>query len=190
MFHPGHWAAAFINSLDREGADSGEGVEVLGVLASWIRALPGEVFGSSPACKAERLIREGLAKSGTVSPAGEIAARFIALMIRKNAIRHIDPVIDEAKKLLNRKRGVVAVFAEYAFPAGADVESRISEIIKRKTGAAGVELVGRVRPELIGGCRLRIGDEIIDASIRSQMRRLEAHLAVAYGGRAYGGFNG
>lgn len=40
-----------------------------------------------------------------------------------------------------------------------------------------MELTGQVKEELIGGYRLRIGDEIIDASIRSQLQKMEACLA-------------
>jgi F-type H+-transporting ATPase subunit delta len=56
-------------------------------------------------------------------------------------------------------------------------ELRITEAIKKRTGALRIKLETQVNPELIGGYRLRIGDEIIDASVRSQLRRLESCLA-------------
>jgi len=103
-------------------------------------------------------------------------------VVRKNIIRHIDPVIAEAKKILDRKNGIVQVSAEYAFPPGEDFEFRIMERIKKQTGAVRVDITGQVNPRLIGGYRLRIGDEIIDASVRLQLRKLETCLASGDGG--------
>jgi F-type H+-transporting ATPase subunit delta len=175
MFIPGQWAAAFINSLEREGAEIEDGIETLKVLSSWINSLPG-VSGSG-AEKLEALIRQGMKKTGNSSRAREVAVRFLVLMVKKNTIRHIDLVIDKMRKLLDKKRGVVSASVEYAMPKDAADEERIKEAIKKRTGAARVDLSGRVNPELIGGYRLRIGDEIIDASIRSQLLQMETCLA-------------
>ena len=186
MFHSGHWAAALINSIERDGGDIEDGLEFFKVLASWVKKLPGEVSGSSAAQKLEKLVREGLAKSGVASPAPEAAIRFFVLMAKKNKIRHVDSVLEEAKKLLDKKRGVVAVSIEYAFPIdGSDAglaaaktadESRIKEEIKKRTAAARVDLTERFNADLIGGYRLRIGDEIMDASVRLQLRKLSDHI--------------
>ena len=190
MFAPGRWAAAFVNSLAAQGGEE-EGLNAFRELASWVKTLPsvlgpGAVSGSSAAEKLEKLIREGMAKTRDSAelmnsdPALEIALRFLILMVKKNMIRHIDSVIEETKKILDKKNGIVQVSLEYASPPGD--ESRIKEAIKKRTGAVGVELEGRVNPELIGGYRLQIGDEIIDASVRSQLRKLETCLTAGIGG--------
>lgn len=177
MFVPDHWAAACFNSLEREGGDIEESICVLCVLASWVKSLRGEVFGSSAAEKAEELIRNGIAKINFSSTACEIAIRFFVLMIRKNTIKHIDAVIDEIRKLQNRKNGVVSVLVESVLAPDDKLESRIIEAVKKQSGAFKVELKSQVNPELIGGYRLRIGDELIDASIRTQLLKLETLLA-------------
>lgn len=183
MFHPGHWAAAYINSLEKEGGDIEDSVAILSILASWVRSLPGEVFGKSAAEKLETLIRKGIAEMN-VSPgndaslaAQEIAIRFIVFMVKKNTVRYIVPVINEIKKMQNKKNGVLCVLAEYALPPDGDFESRIKEAVKKKTGAQKIEYSGQVNADLIGGYRLRIGDTVIDASIRSQLSKLEVLLA-------------
>jgi F-type H+-transporting ATPase subunit delta len=190
MFVPEHWAAAFINSLETQGGEAAEGIDALKILVSWAKSLPGVVSGSSDAEKLETLVRQaavaaGMAKTsafsgGDLSPALEAALRFLVLMVKKNKFRHIDPVIDETKKLLDRKNGLVPVTLEYVLPPGDS--SGIEEAIRKRTGAARVEITERVNPELIGGYRLWIGDEIIDASVRSQLQKLEACLTAGNGG--------
>ena len=177
MFNPGFWAAAFVNSLERKDEDAGEGIAALGALVPWVKSLPGAVFGTSAALKLETFIRNAVSKTGISSPEMETAIRFLVLMVRKNSIHHIDAVMNEAKKILNKKNGVVHVSAEYAFPPEDDIEERVKDAIKKQTGAARVELEAQINAELIGGYRLKVGDEIIDASVLAQLKNLEACLA-------------
>jgi len=179
MFHSGHWAAALLNTLEREGGDIEDSIKFFEVLASWVKKLPGDVSGSFAAEKLEKIIRDGTIKRGDALSSGQEAAlRTFLLMVKKNAIQHIDSVIEKTKELADRKHGIVSVTVEYASLPDGDAESRIKEEIKKRTSAAGVNLTERVNAELIGGYRLRIGDEIIDASVRSQLRKLSDHLTV------------
>ena len=202
MFSGRAWAEAFIDTLEREGAkiEDGknansiyaDGIEALEVFASQVSSLRGMAFGSSAAEKLEALFREGMRKAGVSSPAYETALRFIVLMVRKNVFRHIARVLDEAKKILDRKNRIVRVIVEYAAAPGEDDagaksakfvdENRVKELVKKRSGAAGVEVVMRNNQELMGGYRLRIGDELIDASVRSQLKDLAASLAAGDGG--------
>jgi len=188
MFQSGHWAAALINSIEREGGEIEDGIEFLKVLASWVKKLPAEsggryaagnsAAGSSAAQKLEKLIRDGITKNNeALSPGQESALRTFLLMVQKNAIRSIEQVIEKTKKLLDKKNGVIAVSVEYALPIG-DNGSRIKEEIKKRSAAVRVDLTEHYNPDLIGGYRLRIDDEIIDASVRSQLRRLSDHLTM------------
>jgi len=217
MFAGRAWAEAFINTLENEGCkiDNGnyangiiaDGIEALEVFASSVASMRGPVFGSSAAEKLGALLHDGMKKAGVSSTAYETALCFIVLMVRKNVYRHIDSVINEAKKLVQKKNGIVRVIVEYAVapvpsaerapasegsPPEEDAagtksvklmdEGRIKELVKNRTGASGVDIVMRNNQELIGGYLLRIGDEIIDASIRSQLGKLEACLAAGEGG--------
>jgi len=176
------WAEAFVNSVEKEGGEIEEGLDTLMTLASCVAAcaapLQGVFSGRVAAEKLEPLLRKGITISGK---AEETALRFFLLMVRGKKVRYINSVIEEVKNILNKKRGIVRVFAEYAFPPDRELESLISEAVKKRTGAAKVELKGLVNQALIGGYRLRIGDEIIDASVRCQLRKMEACLA-GYGG--------
>jgi len=174
MLSAGHWALALINSLERNGINVEEGIEFLKILAAWVKKLPGEVSGSSAAKKAELLIRKAYQFRG--SPP-ETVIRFFALMIRKKNIRHLDSVIEKARELLDKKNGVIAVSLEYTQSTDKDLLYRIKEDIKAKSPTGRLDLTESVNNELIGGYRLRIGDKIIDACVRSQLKKLEASLA-------------
>jgi len=109
----------------------------------------------------------------------EVAKRFFLLLVKKKRVRHIISVMDEVKNILDKRSGIIAVYLEYALPPPEEFEGSIKEMIKKRTGASDVEIVGKENPELIGGYRLRVGDEIIDASIRGQLRKMEKSLQIA-----------
>ena len=202
-FHPGNWALAYMKVLEGEGgdpADSGyhvgrgdnvsrgyqsESLESLQVLTSWVSSLPGEIFGRSAAAKLEKLIREAAAKAFPeklpLPPALETAIRLTLLMVKKNVISHAHLIIGEAKKILKKKNGILEVSLESAFNMGDEFEESIKTDLAKKTGAARVELTKKINPELIGGFRLGMEDRLIDASILSQLAKMESFLAEAEG---------
>jgi F-type H+-transporting ATPase subunit delta len=179
MFVSKQWAAAFVNSLEREGGDFESGINTLKILADFAASLQGMVFGKAAAMALEPLVRDAMAKAGLTQ---ETTVRFFLLMVRKNAIRHADSIIGEIRKILDKRNSAIKVSAEYAFEPEKDLLSEINATIKKMTGAASVELTGQINKELIGGYRLRIGDEIIDASVRRQLQKMEACLAAGDGG--------
>ncbi|MDR1863376.1 MAG: ATP synthase F1 subunit delta [Treponema sp.] len=172
MFVPQRWAAAFINSM---GAEADEGFALLRILSDWIKELPGAVFGSYAAERLERLIAEGAEKAGAGIP--EKCSRFVCLLVRKDLFKHIDPVLGEIEKILNEQKNILPVIAESALPLEGELEAFITGELKKQKKAAEVKLENRINPALIGGLRLRIGDEVIDASLRGQLQRMAADLA-------------
>lgn len=171
------WATAFINTLEKEGADFEDALNTFLALGSCLSALPGEAAGTAAAEKLEPLFRRSLAADGADSKARETALRFLLLMVRRNKTRLFNSVAKEIKSMQDRKRGIVAVTAEYAFEPDAELRARIYETVKKRTGAKKIEMEGRLNPGLIGGFRLRIGDEVIDASLRTQLLKMESCLA-------------
>jgi len=72
---------------------------------------------------------------------------------------------------------VARALVESALPLGEADEARLVEALKRRTGAREVRLEKRAAPELGGGFRLRLGDEVIDASVRGMLRKMASGLA-------------
>lgn len=68
------------------------------------------------------------------------------------------------------RRLTVTVSAETARPLKAATRKAIED-------AAGAPVTEVVRPELIGGLRLRIGDRVIDGSVAGNLERLKRTLA-------------
>jgi F-type H+-transporting ATPase subunit delta len=97
------------------------------------------------------------------------------LLAKRGRISALPAVVAEYKRLVDHERGVVVATVTSAMPLEpAELESigaRIREITQ-----AQVELDVRDDPELIGGITVRIGDRLIDASVRGRLERLRDRI--------------
>ena len=63
-----------------------------------------------------------------------------------------------------------------ATPLTAVSRLEIRRLVTQQTGHADVQLTEKVDPELIGGFVLRVGDNQIDDSVRTSLRKLRTSL--------------
>ncbi|MCL2007477.1 MAG: ATP synthase F1 subunit delta [Treponema sp.] len=177
------WAMAFINSAENEGLDIAYSIDTLKELSSQVKALSGFFYGRNAAAMLENLLREEIKKAnlsdeGPASLSIELSVRFIILTVRKNMFKQLKLIIDDITRIMNKRWQIIEATMEYALPCEeqAEFENSLSEAIKRRSGASKVLLSTRQNPALLGGYRVRIGDDVFDASIRSQLEELKIGL--------------
>jgi F-type H+-transporting ATPase subunit delta len=97
------------------------------------------------------------------------------LVLRRRRLEQLTRIADEFRRLYNRRAGIVEATAVSAAPLS---ESDLDELRRRLAGAAGgrLELRVEVDPALIGGLYVRIGDRLIDGSVRGRLERLRSTL--------------
>jgi ATP synthase F1 delta subunit len=180
VFHAQRWASAF---LSVSGKDANEAFLCLKAFSAQFKNVHGVFFGHSVAVQLEKILRETAASDTETNPAAEYVIRFLCLLVEKNCFRHIDLVLQKIEQNLDEQNGVLDVTIESADSVDSGFEKEISEMIKKKTGAAGIKMKTRVKPELLGGYLLRIGSHYVDASLKGQLESIAAHLGENIGGR-------
>ena len=83
-------------------------------------------------------------------------------------------VVDDA--LVDRASGVVRVEVITAIPTDKKLEKHIRDSLSEQLGSD-VHTVVRTDPTIIGGLVIRIGDRVIDDSLRTHLQQLQASLA-------------
>lgn len=189
MFLPERWAAAFFGAAPSPEAAE-EGLAAFRALLSPVGELRREVSGAAQAVRLEGMIRAAAAKTGLRSPGLEGAIRLITLLVKKSRLKYGGPVAEGIEKLLDEKKGIVEVTLETAFPPEAEFEEALKKALIKKTGAGEIRVLPRRAPELLGGCRLRIGGRSIDASLRGQLEKMAADLGAAPWGLEAAGISG
>ena len=144
------------------------------LLASQVLGAPSvaRVVGSKqvPFAQRDALIQRALGTS--VQPQ---VLNLIRLFVRRDKLDLLPAVAAEFKSLLNRRQGVVQAVVTSASPLTAQEDAAVRAKVSRLAGAE-VDLSARVDPALIGGLTVRIGDRLIDASVRGRLERLREDL--------------
>jgi F-type H+-transporting ATPase subunit delta len=192
MFLAERWAEAFVYAAGAfdGGADiagpeesiknAREGLAFLRAVFPLIREIPGEVAGSAAAFRLERMLRAAAAKSAVEKTPGlEAALRLTVLLVKKDGLRFGDAVTGAIEQIIDRRRGLLEGVLESAAPPEENFLEDLKKVLIKKTGAREIRILPRIRPELLGGFRLRLGDEVLDASLRGQIRQMAADLEAA-----------
>jgi F-type H+-transporting ATPase subunit delta len=131
------------------------------------------VFFFSPYFSTEEK-RDGLGR--VVVDADETIVNFLELLIEK----HRMPVLFRIRRvydtLWERENKVLPVEITSAVELDEQTVKGIGERIGERTGQH-VELTARVEPDILGGVVLRVGNQILDASIRNRLERLRRQVA-------------
>ena len=134
-----------------------------------------ELFFFSPYFSTEEK-KEGLDKA--VEDADEIVRNFLALLIENHRMPALMRVRREYEQLWQEANKMLPVQVTSAVELEEAVAREIGEEIGRQTGRR-VELSTTVDPDVLGGIVLRVGNSILDASIRTRLERLRKQVAGA-----------
>ena len=100
---------------------------------------------------------------------------LIGLMLRRGRIEQLPRVAAEFRRLDNARQGITLATATSAAPLTPDEVRALTERLEQFTGGR-VELDLQVDPSLLGGLVVRVGDRLIDGSVRGRLERLRNQL--------------
>jgi F-type H+-transporting ATPase subunit delta len=121
---------------------------------------------------AER-VRQGLQLLDGVSPEAKNLAR---LLIERRRVGIAREILSHYDALADKASGVIRAEVITAIPVDDALEKRIRDSLGKQLGSA-VQTTVRTDPSIIGGLVIRIGDRVIDDSLRTHLQQLQAALA-------------
>jgi F-type H+-transporting ATPase subunit delta len=113
-----------------------------------------------------------------VEGADESVRNFLAVLIENHRMPALFRIRRELDRMWREVNKLLPVQVTSAVELDEAVTSRIGEEIGRQTGRK-VELTTTVDPDVLGGIVLRVGNSILDASIRTRLERLRKQVARA-----------
>jgi len=100
-----------------------------------------------------------------------ITAKFLGVLADNGRLSELKAVIKTVRKLAADNRGETTAEVTSAFPLNDDQVARIKSNLKARLGRD-VAIEARVDPTLLGGLVVRLGSQMIDASIRTKLNTL------------------
>jgi ATP synthase F1 delta subunit len=172
-------AAVYARSLFEVAQEQGKLDTIREELGQFADALDGnrelQVFFFSPYFSTIEK-KDGLDRA--VSDADPILVNFLKLLIenhRMPVIFRVRRVVDE---LWRKENKLLPVTVTSAVELDQATVSQIGDRIAEQTGRK-VELSAIVEPDILGGLVVRVGNSILDASIRNRLEQLRKQVARA-----------
>ena len=100
---------------------------------------------------------------------------LLALMVRRGRFELLPGVIREFRRLYRQREGIVEATVTSATALDEEEVSALQQRLVAMTGSS-IELRHEVDPALLGGVQVRLGDQLIDGSIRGRLERLRSEV--------------
>ena len=106
--------------------------------------------------------------------AGELSAEqrnFVQLLASNERLNALAEICGHFESLRNAHEGVIDARVSYAYPLS---DAQVAEVVATLEAkyARKVKVSVAVDPDLIGGISIRIGDEVLDTSVRGKLAQL------------------
>jgi F-type H+-transporting ATPase subunit delta len=154
-----------------------------GTLDAWRRELDGaaEVVGdkrvvailANPAIPTER--RAAVLTKLLGDRVSGPVQNLIQLLLRRGRIEQLPRVAAEFRRLDDERQGITHATATSAAPLTPDEVRALTARLEQSTGGR-IALDVEVDPSLLGGLVVRVGDRMIDGSVRGRLERLRNQL--------------
>ena len=101
---------------------------------------------------------------------------FLLLLVDKGRIVFLAGICQKYLELLRQLNKTVLAQVTSATELNQTQRHSVVEKVKEMTNAQAVELKTKIDPDLIGGVIIKVGSQVLDASIRGQLRRMSISL--------------
>lgn len=101
---------------------------------------------------------------------------FLKIVIDKRRGHFIDQIKFEYEKLLNKHKGIVSAVAITAVPLNDEDKTTLKEKLATLTGKE-VQLSNDIDESVIGGVLVKIGDKVIDGTIKGRLEEMKESLS-------------
>ncbi len=106
---------------------------------------------------------------------GELVSEFLNVLIRKGRVPLISRIAREYIRISSSIEEIVTAEVESAYSLSSVEEDKIIKALELKEQKK-VRLHSKVNEALLSGVRIKIGDVLLDGSIKGRMDRIEAKL--------------
>ena len=178
----GRYARALYLLVQKQTAKSGQ--PILPVLDQTLEELQGVVTLAAPGTRAGKFFMDpqvspadrrrvlDQALQGKVLPSVRV---FADLLLRKKRLVLVKAVAREFQSIVERAKGLDRATVVSAVALNNDERDRLHRELEKVTGKK-IVLEAQVDPTLIGGAYVRIGDRVIDRSVKNLLSSIANQL--------------
>ena len=120
--------------------------------------------------------KKGVVNKILSSDTNPMFRNFLMLLVDRRRIILVEGIAQEYLALLRQLNQIVLAEVISAVPLTDEQQQTIKEKVKSMTNAQQVELNSKIDSDIIGGVIIKVGSQVVDSSLRGQLRRLSLRL--------------
>lgn len=101
---------------------------------------------------------------------------LIMLLIDKNRITLLANIYEHYNSLLNKKRNVMLAQVTTAININEEIVNKLKAKLEEKFNGLNIQISTNVNPDIIAGMIVKIGDRVIDGSIKTKIENMKKQL--------------
>ncbi|MFN3610735.1 F0F1 ATP synthase subunit delta [Tepidimonas sp.] len=164
------YAEALFKAAAAQAADASEWLDELAAIAGQEQL---QAFAADPKVRAEQVFDVITGVMKTSLP--EIGRNFLRTVIDNDRVAALPEIARQFRELVNAQRGVADATVESAFPIETAQLADLQGVLEKRFGRQ-LRLQVQLRPELIGGVRVVVGDEVLDTSVKARLEQMRVAL--------------
>ncbi|MFA6355379.1 MAG: F0F1 ATP synthase subunit delta [Candidatus Paceibacterota bacterium] len=106
----------------------------------------------------------------------DILLKTATYLKNKNLLGKKEEILKSLEEIINKEQGIIKAKVSTEIKLKTEVKKEIEEFIKKKYKIKEVILEEQIDEKLLGGIKIEIGDEIIDATISNKIKQLQTYL--------------
>lgn len=107
----------------------------------------------------------------------EAQTRFVMTLAENDRLEVMEEINDMYVSLRHADEGLLDVVVTSAYEMTDEQRNDVAQTLEAKYGKK-VDIKVEIDPELIGGVSIRVGDEVMDASVRGKLQKMASALKV------------
>ena len=159
------------NLTDRFGQDCSILTELLESSAELTQLLENPIIDPD--------IKKNVLRQVTSEQLNPTMLNFVMLLVDRGRIAFLDRVCARYQELLRELNQTVLAEVTSAVELSDSQKDSVRQRVTAMTGANSVELKTSLDSELLGGVIIKVGSQVVDASLRGQLRRIGIQLSSA-----------
>jgi F-type H+-transporting ATPase subunit delta len=169
------YASAAFTVAGRTG-DYDAWLQTLGEVARVLQMPSARTVFMSPAVPATQ---KAAALDRLLPTAPPLVRNFLHILVDRDRLNEVPGIVEALRELINAQRGIITAEVTTAVPLDAEMQRLVAQRLAAYLGRdpAKVSLRPHVDPSIIGGVVARVGDQVIDDSVRGRIDRLRRTLA-------------
>ena len=98
------------------------------------------------------------------------------MVVEKDRQKEIPAILEVFISKVKEYRGIGTAYVTAPFPLTSDQKKKLENRLLETTGYQSFEMIYQEDPSLLGGLVVRIGDRVLDSSLKTQLLSLQKDL--------------